>query len=281
MLEYLALPPFRRALFALAATGLAFPALGTYILALELVPARFAVMHASLLGAGIGLFLGLPPLPVALVAALISGAGIARLSERSSSSAGGPLGLVMTLCLGLSFILFYKSDVNAIEAFDLFWGSVLALSSFDLALTLGGSALSLLLTIVFFREIRSVLYDRELAATQGIPAKVVYYGLIMLICLGIGLAMKVTGALMIDAVTILPAMAARSMRRGFKGTLLWGSVFGLAMNYGGFVLALLLDLPTSPAIIVVGAAIVFATKLYERRGEARTALGSVTGGPPR
>jgi zinc transport system permease protein len=265
MLEYLELLPFRRALITLAATGVAFPALGTYILALELVPARFAVMHASLLGAAIGLFFGVSPLAAALVASLAAGAGIARLSERSAASAGGSLGLVMTLSLGLAFILFYKADVNSIEAFSLFWGSVLALSGTELLLTVGGAFAVILVTTLFFREIRAVLYDRVLAAAQGLPSRLVYFGIIMLVCLGIGLAMRVTGALMVDAVTILPALAARSMRRGFRGTLLWGGFFGLAMNFGGFALALALDLPTSPAIIVVGAAIVLATGWAARR----------------
>ncbi len=271
MFELLALPPFRRALIALAATGAAFPALGTFILALELVPARFAVMHASLLGAALGLLLGVHPLPMALLAAFVAGAGVARLSEHGTASAGGNLGLVMTLSLGLSFILFYKSEVNSIEAFDLFWGSVLALSDGELALTSGGAILTIALISLFFREIRAVLYDRELAAAQGIPSRAVYYGIVILVCLGIGLSMKVTGALMVDAVTILPALAARSMRVGLRGTLVWGGVFGLAMNYGGFVLAATLDLPTSPAIIVVGSLIVFAAKVAERRKDRSVA----------
>ena len=60
------------------------------------------------------------------------------------------------------------------------------------------------------------------------------------------------------------------MRRGFLGTLLWGSVFGLAMNYGGFALALALDLPTSPAIIVAGALVVFTTKIVERKNHSNS-----------
>lgn len=274
MLEYLTLAPFRRALVALAATGLAFPALGTYILALELVPARFAVMHASLLGAALGLLLGLPPLAPALAGAVVAGLGVARLSERSAASAGGPLGLVMSLSLGLAFILFHKADVNSVEAFNLFWGSVLALSSLDLLLTVGGAALVLALGLLFRREIRAVLYDRVLAAAQGIPARAVYYALVTLVCLGIGLAMKVTGALLVDAATILPALAARSLRRGYRGTLVWGAIFGLAMNFGGFALALLLDLPTSPAIIVVGALIVCAAKALSFRGRYRSPSAS-------
>lgn len=265
MLEIFSLLPFQRALVALAVTGLVFPALGTCILALELVPARFAVMHAALLGAAVGLLLGVSPELSGLFGAVAGGFLVARLSERSTGSAGGPLGLVMTLTLGLAFIIFYKSNVNAIEAFALFWGSVLALSATDLVLTCGGAALVALVFAVFFREIRAVLYDRELAAAQGIPARAVYYGIVIAICLGIGLAMKVTGALMVDAVTILPALAARSLRKGFRHTLLWGAAFGLVMNYGGFALALAFDLPTSPAIIVAGALLVMVARAIELR----------------
>ncbi len=135
--------------------------MGTYILALELVPARFTVMRVSLLGAALGLFFGISPVFMALATAIVAGAGTAGMSERSSSSAGGPLGLVMTLSLGLAFILFYKVDVNSIEAFNLFWGSVLALSEMDLYLTIGGALLILVLSALFFLEIRAVLYDRR------------------------------------------------------------------------------------------------------------------------
>jgi len=65
MVELFSLPFFARAAAALLATGIAFPALGTFILHLELIPARFAVMHASLLGAAAALVFGLDPPPPA------------------------------------------------------------------------------------------------------------------------------------------------------------------------------------------------------------------------
>ncbi len=270
MMEILRMPIFRRALLALAATGVSFPALGTFILALELIPARFAVMHAALLGAALGLFAGLDPSVCAVLAALLAGLGVARLSERGSASAGGSLGLVMTATLGLSFILFYKADVDAMEAFNLFWGSILALGPGETAATAVGALLILSLVVVFQKEIQAVLYDRELAAALGIPARPVYYGIILLVCLGIGLAMRLTGALMADAVTLLPALAARSLDKPLRATLAWGAVFGLASNLGGFALAFALDLPASPAIILVGTALVLAARLTRRvnRGTA-------------
>ena len=269
MTEILALAVFRRAILALIFTGAAFPALGTFILSLELIPARFAVMHSALLGAAAGLLAGLDPLPCALAASALAGAGIARMNKRGSVSAGGSLGLVMTATVGLAFILFYKAKVDSLEAFSLFWGNILALSGAETAAILIGSILLILLIVVFLKEIRAVLYDRELAEVLGIPAGPVYYGLILTVCLGIGLAMRLTGALLVDAVTLLPALAARSLRKPLGPTLFWGAVFGLSGNLGGFFLAFAFDLPASPAIILTGVLIVGAVRLTRRSGHGR------------
>ncbi|MFA6506482.1 MAG: metal ABC transporter permease [Treponemataceae bacterium] len=265
MNDILAVPAFVRALAALTASGLAFPALGTFILCLELIPARFAVMHVSLLGAAVGLMVGVDPMLAAVTGAVASGFLIARASEQSSVSAGGPLGLVMTLSLGLAFIIFYKADIHAIEAFNLFWGNVLALTETEAILTIIAAAILIIAVAVFFKEIRAVLYDRELARASGLPARAIYYGIILAVCLGIGLAMRLTGALMVDASTILPALAARNMKRSLGGTLLWGAAFGLVMNLGGFALSLALDLPVSPAVIVIGAVLVIGTGALGKR----------------
>jgi len=60
----------------------------------------------------------------------------------------------------------------------------------------------------------------------------------------------------VDTVAILPAIAARQVGRSLKGALLWGALFGTIANLVGLGLAFAFDLPVSPAIIVVGAAIV-------------------------
>jgi zinc transport system permease protein len=276
MLEILALSVFRRALAALIVSGIAYPAMGVFILSLELVPARFAVMHASLLGAALGLLLGIDPTMAALAMALASGLAVARLGETAlpkgvasgrPESASGALGLVMTLSLAIAFIIFHKGRVNAIEAFNLFWGNILALRPSDLLLTAATGGTIIAFTLLFFKEIRAVLHDRELARSSGMPARAVYYAVIVLVCLGLGMAMRLTGALLADALTILPALAARNLRLGLGRTLAWGALFGVASNLGGFALALAFDLPTGPAIILAAAFIVGATRLIGARGK--------------
>ena len=263
MLDLLSMPFFVRAAAALFATGLAFPALGTFILNLELIPARFAVMHASLLGAAAALVLGVDPTAAAMGAAVLTGAGIAAISWKGKVSAGGSLGLIMTVALGLAFIIFYKGNIHAIEAFNLFWGNVLALTTADVRLVIFAAAAVLVFVLAAYKEIHIVLYDRELAWATGVAAKAVYAAVMFFVCVGIAVAMRVTGALLVDAVTILPALAARSVARTFKGLLVWGAFFGLLMNGAGLAFAFLFDLPVSPAVIVTGAAVIGGVRILK------------------
>jgi len=254
------MPFFYRAFMVLLVTGLSFPVLGTFILNLELVPARFAVMHAALLGGAVALLLGVNPLFTAIAASVLAGIVIAVISWQRKVSAGGSLGLIMTFCLGVAFIIFYKSNVHAITAFNLFWGNILALTATDTILAFIISGIIILFLLGAYKEIHIVLYDRDLALAVGVRAKLIYGGIMLLVCLGVAVAMSITGALLVDAVTILPALAAREMGKTFKSLIAWGAIFGIFMNMGGFALSFVLDLPVSPAIIVTGAVVVFLTR---------------------
>ncbi len=262
MKEIFTIPAFSRALLALFASGLAFPLLGVYILSLELIPVRFGVMHLSLLGATVGLLVGVDPIIFAMLFAVAAGFIVSGLSTRASgSNSGGAMALLMTASLGVVFILFYKTNIQAIEAFNLFWGNVLALERGEVLLVAIVSTLILIASILFLRPISAVLFDRETAFAYGIPATAVYTGILVIVCVGIGLGIRITGALMVDAVTLLPALAAQSLKKNFRTTLLLASLCGVFNNLMGFAMALVFDLPTSPAIIVVGTLVVLSCKL--------------------
>jgi len=265
MMELLRIPAFGRAFVALFACGIAFPILGIYILSLDLIPVRFGVMHLSLLGATIGLIVGMDPIFLAVLFSIGAGFAVSALSSRKTGgNPGGAMALLMTASLGIVFILFYKANVHAIEAFNLFWGNVLALERTEVRLVIIVSALILAGTVRYLRPISAVLFDRETAFAFGIPSGIIHTAILVMVCVGIGLGIRITGALMVDAVTLLPALAAQSLKKNFRPTVLLASIFGVSTNLLGFALAILLDLPTSPAIIVVGTVVVLGCKLFSR-----------------
>jgi zinc transport system permease protein len=82
--------------------------------------------------------------------------------------------------------------------------------------------------------------------------------------IGIAAAIRLTGALLVDAVTLLPAIAARNLGRSFGGMTAWAVGLGLFGSLAGFLLTLAVDLPPGPVMILTMAAITLASYLFGR-----------------
>jgi ABC-type Mn2+/Zn2+ transport system permease subunit len=67
--------------------------------------------------------------------------------------------------------------------------------------------------------------------------------LFVLLGLGIATALRLVGALLVDAIILLPGIAALRFARSFGGALMLSSLFGMVTTVGGFTVALLFNLP--------------------------------------
>jgi ABC-type Mn2+/Zn2+ transport system permease subunit len=246
------IPLFQRAMIAAAVTGATLPLLGVVIATLNLTVIRFALMHAGLLGAAIGLGLGIPPLTGALVTIGISSLLLGPWSDRMKVDTGLTGAFFMTGTMAVAFLLFYKAGVPAMEAFALFTGSLLTVTSREVWFV---AALGIVVTAcftLFYREVQLVLYNQELAESLGVPVGIIRNSLLLLTGLAIGLAIRVVGALLIDGLILLPGLSALSLARDLRSALLLSSLFGIWSAMGGFIISLFFDVPTGPTITLVG-----------------------------
>lgn len=121
LVELWNLLPVQRGLVALLLAGMALPLAGIWIVGLNIIPLRFAMMHVALLGIALGLLLGIEPILAAVLMCGLAGAALAPLASRPEGLAG-PLGLLMTISIALAFLVLSWSGVNATGAFELLWG---------------------------------------------------------------------------------------------------------------------------------------------------------------
>jgi len=263
--QLLSYPFMQHAIVAIFFAGIAFPLIGVFILSLNLIPLRFAMMHIALLGGAVGLFLKVDPLFLGLLFCSISSLVMGPVSEKMKVGLGALSGYFMTLTLAIAFILFYKANIHVVQAFSILWGSILSLTFVDLLLVIVVSVLILGLVAVFYKEIQTILYDREVALAVGLPEKMLYYAMIFVLGLTIAVSMRMIGALLIDAFVLLPAIAANLVSKSLKQVFFFSSAFGLISGMGGLYLALVFDLPTSSTIILVASLIIGICAIYERR----------------
>jgi len=210
------------------------------------------------------LAIGVAPLAGATVAIVLGSVLFGPFSERLRLDTGLTGAFFMTGSIALAFVLFYKAGVPALDVFGLFTGSVLNLGPGDLRAVIILGAVILLVYICIFREVQLVFYDPEQAEWLGVPAQKIKNALLFLTGLSIGVAMKIVGALLIDALILLPAMTAISLSRSLLQILLLSSLLGMVTAVGGLLLSMVLDMPTGATITLVGVGLLGLSMLFRR-----------------
>ena len=271
--QILSFPFMQHALIAILFAGIAFPIIGVFVLSLNLIPLRFALMHVALLGGAIGLFLKVDPLLLGLLFCILSSMALGPISEKMKLGVGILSGYFMTLTLALAFILIYKADIHVLQAFNILWGNILSLTLLDLIIVGVISLMILIMVFLFFKEIQAILYDREIALAVGLPEKTFYYLIIFMLGLTIAVSMRLIGALLIDAFVLLPAMAATLISRSLKQTFFLSSLFGLLSGTVGLYLSFAFDIPTSSTIILVASLIIAGCFLFRRGASSHEKVG--------
>ncbi|MEI5098003.1 metal ABC transporter permease [Streptomyces sp. PmtG] len=260
----LQLLPVQRAGFALLLAAVGLPVVGVVIVGLDIMPVRFAMMHVALLGIAVGLLTGLDPMLCALVACALAGAGVAPLA-RTPDGLSGAMGLLMSMAIAAALLVLSVSGVNASGAFALLWGSILSVGTADIVVV---AVLAVAVPALFFwrrRDLALLLYDRELAQCSGVPVGRLTVVLLVLVAVAVAGAIKLTGALLVDALTLLPALAARRLGNRLTTIALWAVAIGVVVNVTGFLLALWLDWPPGPVLVLLAGAVVLAVHLIPER----------------
>ncbi|MEU8264976.1 metal ABC transporter permease [Micromonospora sp. NPDC048999] len=260
LFELLTLPAVQRSGIGLLIAAVGLPIVGVFIIGLDIIAVRFAMMHVALLGIAIGLLTGLDPMLCGLVACALAGAGVAPLARRPTGLPGA-MGLLMTFAIAAALLVLSVSGVNATGAFELLWGSILATREIDLVVL---GVLTVVVHLLFWRwrrQLALLLFDRELALCSGVAAGPLLLALLVVVAVAIGASIRLTGALLVDALTILPALGARNLGRSLRSMVLWAVALGVLGNGGGFAVALLLDQPPGPVLVLVAGTLTLLTYL--------------------
>lgn len=253
----LALAPVWRALAALVFAGASFPLCGVMVLRLNLLPLRYTLMHGLLLGGTIALALGLPPLPLYIAACLITVAAVFAVGRGGRVNLGISSSFVMVLSVAIAAVIAQAADVPAKDTLELLWGSPFTVRPLELA-AFGLLALAIVLySALNFRRMSLLFFDRDVALADGMDVRFHETVMVLLVAFTVALSMRFVGALLIDALLVLPVVVAMKRARSAKDLFIRSSLTGFASALLGFFLSLLLDMPPS-SMIALSSAVMYA-----------------------
>lgn len=264
MLEMFSYTPVLKGFIVLVLTGFAFPITGVYLLRMNLLPLRFMLMHGAILGGALSLAMEVNPFLGTLAINLLLVLLMTKMARSLRTDLGQLSAFFMVISISLAFIFIYRFQVPAKDTLSLLWGSLYTLNGFEFTGTLIFCILLILFQAFFRHQLRAVFFDADIARTSGVNEPRFYYAIILLTAVTVAAAMKLIGALLLDALLLLPALIASYHAKSYKGMVLWSSFWGGLFATVGFLLSLLLELPASSSIAVF-ASIVFLILIITRK----------------
>ncbi len=261
MLSY---APILRGFIALVVAGLAFPLTGVLILRMNLITLRFALMHAALLGGAAGIAFDIHPTLATLLVSSVLVALMGHIARRSGAGLGPVTTMIMAVTIAAAAALTYRYDVPARDTLAVLWGNIYALRPGDLWATILFSTILITLFWGLRRQLAAMMFSPEIAYVSGMPETALYYGVLFSVALTVGIAMRLLGALMLDVLLLLPALAAGQLARSVRGLFLIAMIAGVISAVGGFFLSLASDIPASAGVAAVGVIVLAFTRLLQR-----------------
>lgn len=202
---------FQRAL--LAGLGLALVAgpVGCFIVWRRMAYFGETLAHSGLLGVGLGLLLGVSLTLGAAATAVAVALLLLVLRPQRQLAADTLLGILSHTSLALGLIVVgLVTGANA-SHLDLLFGDVLTVSSRDVGIVWTGAAVVLAVLAYLWRDLIAISVHEELARAEGVKVQSVELGFILLIALMTAISMKIVGLLLITALLVIPAAAARRL----------------------------------------------------------------------
>jgi zinc transport system permease protein len=275
----------RYALLGALITGLAAPALGTYLVQRRLALIGDGLGHVALTGVGVGLLTARSPVLAAMLAAAAGAVAIELVRERGKTS--GDVALAVLFYGGIAggvFLVTLSAEHSSANLTGYLFGSPLTTSREDLVVmaVLGGAvvAVSLGLRPWLF----AVCHDEEYARASGLPVRALNLLIAVTAAVTVTVAMRAVGLLLVSALMVVPVATAQLVARGFRATQHLAMATGVLAAGTGIWFAGVYDTAPGATIVLLAIAAFAATTVvtagWRRLRRSGPTPGGSTPDPP-
>jgi manganese/zinc/iron transport system permease protein len=257
--------------------GLAAGVIGSFTLLRRRSLMGDALSHATLPGVGLAYMLaplvGLEgkSLPVLLFGAVVSGvAGIAAIlyvRHLTRLKEDAALGIVLSVFFGAGIAVLtvaQKMETGHAAGLETFiYGKAASMIESDIQLIWWSGLISVLVAVALFRELSLLCFDEGFAQSQGYPVLFLDLILMTLVILVTIIGLQAVGSILVIALLIIPAAAARFWTLNLKRMVLISAAIGSCGGLlGSLSSALFRDLPSGAMIVLVCSILFFLSMTF-------------------
>lgn len=257
----------RLALLAVLLVAPLLGALGTVVVANRMAFFSEAIGHAAFTGIALGVILGIAnPLWPMVAFALVLTLAIAWVRRSGALSSDTAIGLVMACTVSLGIVVLSKGgDFARYTKFLI--GDMLGVGPDDVAGLAVLAVAVIALFLLFFNRLLLASVSGSLARNRSRRPALAEFSFAALLAIVVTCSLPWIGILVINALLILPAAAARNVARNMAEYFLWSVAFSLLAGTAGLVISFYASTATGATIVLVAAAIFLATLPWRGRPE--------------
>jgi len=245
--------------------------IGAYIVARRMVFISGGITHASFGGIGLGYFLGISPILGAAVFSILSAFGIRMVSKQSDIREDSAIGILWSLGMAVGIIFIYLTPGYAPNLMSYLFGSILTVTSSDLAMMGILAAITTAVFVLFYRTILFISFDEEYARSHNAPVETFNYLMLTLVALVIVINIRVAGIILVISYLTIPQSTANLFVNDLKKIIYLSIGISFAGSMAGLFLSYFWNIPSGATIIFVFV-VIFALargvvyfRDYERR----------------
>jgi len=231
-----------------------------------------AISHAALPGVALAFLFTLSKQPLVLILGALAAGWLAALlvsvvTRTTRIKSDSALGIVLAVFFGIGMVLltYIQNLATARQAgLDKFlFGNAATMLTGDV-ITMGIlGAVALVLVALFWKELKLLTFDYQFAQAQGWPVFALDVLLTTLIVLAIVIGLQAVGVVLMSALLIAPAVAARQWTDNLSVVVILAAVFGVLSGIGGAITSAgIAKLPTGPTIVLFASTLVLLSLFF-------------------
>ncbi len=258
------------ALIAALLLGIVCGLLGTFVVVRRMALTGDMISHAVLPGivAGLAWSTSRNPLVVlacAVAAGVIGSMTLSGILRHTRLKADAALALVLSVFFAFGIAMISRLQPAGVQAF--LYGQVAAIDRNDLILLTVVTLFTAILLPLLFRVLGIVSFDPAFSRLLGLPVKWIETGFFLLLTIVIVIAMQAVGVVLVTAMLVTPAAAARFCTASLAKTAGLACAFGAAGGVIGVIISSRGGgLPTGPLMALSVTGVFLTAALFGRRG---------------
>ena len=242
-------------------TGLAAPALGTYLVQRRMALIGDGIGHVALTGVAVGLLTSSEPVVTAMLVAAVGAVGIELV--RAHGRTPGDVALAVLFYGGIAggvFLVNLSASHTNANLLAYLFGSPLTISPADLWVMVGLAGGVLAVSLGLRPWLFAACHDEEYARVSGLPVRTLNLVLAVTTAVTVTVAMRAVGLLLVSALMVVPVATAQLLASGFRATQYLAMGIGLVVAGAGVAAAGVFDTAPGATIVLLAiAAFLLAT----------------------